>query len=77
MTDLKAAPEKILRFVRRNCNCSKTNPCSTKVCSCKKHGLVCVSACGDCHVVYCENVNLKDAEIVDENGNIFDILEMG
>ena len=55
MTDLNAAPDNILCFIRCNCNISKKRPCSTNSCSCKKHGLVCVSACGNCNEIDCEN----------------------
>ena len=55
MSDINPAPENILNFIRCNCNISKKNPCSTNICSCRNYGLVCVSACGDCHGVNCEN----------------------
>ena len=55
MTDLNAAPDDILRFIRCNCSISKKSPCNTNVCSCKRHGLPCVSACGNCNGVECEN----------------------
>ena len=49
LTDLK------LCFIRCNCNISKKSPCNTNVCSCKRHRLPCVSACGNCNGVECEN----------------------
>ena len=55
MTDLNAAPDNILCFIRCNCSISKKHPCSTNTCSCKKHGIVCVSACGNCSGIDCEN----------------------
>ena len=55
MTDLNAAPDEIHRFIRCNCSISKKSPCNTNVCSCKRHGLPCVSACGNCNGVECEN----------------------
>ena len=76
MTDLNPAPDNILRFIRCNCNTSKKSPCSMNVCSCRKKGLVCVPACGDCHCVNCQNCeNEVDMENDDEDGNIFDIFE--
>ena len=76
MTDLNPAPDNILRFIRCNCKSLKKSPCSTNVCSCRKQGLVCVSACGDCHGVNCQNCeNEVDMENDDEDGNIFDIFE--
>jgi hypothetical protein len=48
------APENLLSVVR--CQCRKD--CSSASCSCRKHGLQCVSACGRCHGMDCSNVNL-------------------
>jgi len=59
MTDLNPAPDNIVRFIRCNCDSSKKSPCSKNVCSCKRHGLVCVSACGDCHSVKFKNCDGK------------------
>ena len=78
MTDLNAAPDNILCFIWCNCNISKKRPCSTNTCSCKKHGLVCVSACGNCNEIDCENseneVDIDDFS--DEEGkNIFDVFD--
>ena len=36
MTDLDAAPESLLKFVRCTCKLSSKNPCITNVCSCHK-----------------------------------------
>ena len=77
MTDLNAAPHNVLRLVRCNCNISKKRPCSTNTCSCKKHGLVCVSACGNCNGIDCENcgneVDMDDFSDQEEDRNIFDV----
>lgn len=78
MTDLNAAPDNILRLIRCNCK-SKKNPCSTSACSCRKHGLLCVSACGNCSGVECENsekrIDFSDDTDIDEDRNIFDLFE--
>ncbi len=55
MTDLEPAPEFIIKFIRCKCKLSARSPCSSNVCSCRKHGLKCVSACGDCHGQNCQN----------------------
>ena len=55
MTDLNAAPDNLLKFVRCKCKLSSKNPCSTNMCSCRKNGLKCVTACGDCHGEGCNN----------------------
>jgi len=55
MTDLAAGPESLLKFVRCKCKLSSRNPCGTNICSCRKNGLRCVTACGDCRGVNCNN----------------------
>ena len=67
MTDLEPAPKEILRFIRCNCKMSTKYPCNTNVCTCKKHGLVCVSACGDCNGVDCENTDNRVYYSSDDN----------
>ena len=44
MTDLDAAPESLLKFVRCKCKLSSKNPCGSNICSCQKNGLKCVTA---------------------------------
>ena len=55
MTDLEPAPESLLKFVRCKCKLSTANPCGSNTCSCRKHGLKCVTACGDCRGESCRN----------------------
>ena len=55
MTDLEPAPESLLKFVCCKCKLSTTNPCGSNTCSCHKHGLKCVTACGDCRGESCRN----------------------
>ena len=55
MTDLAAAPESLLKFVRCQCKLSSKNACGTNLCSCRKNGLKCVTACGDCRGEGCMN----------------------
>ena len=44
-TDLAAAPESLLKFVRCQCKLLSKNPCGTNIiCSCR---LKCVTACGE------------------------------
>ena len=72
-TDLDAAPESLLKFVRCKCKLSARNPCGNNSCSCRKHGLKCVTACGDCRGESCQNaeeVTLDDEDNVDPNGDI-------
>ena len=65
MTDLDAAPERLLKFVRCKCKLTSKNPCGSNVCSCRKNGLKCVTACGDC-----QGENCKNSEEVEENDSI-------
>ena len=62
MTNLDAAPDSLLKFVRCKCKLSSKNPCGTNTCSCRKNGLKCVTACGDYRGENCEN-----SEEVEEN----------
>ena len=50
-TDRPPAPEKLLRLFR--CNC-KTD-CDTRKCTCKRNGLECTPACGQCRGSSCSN----------------------
>ncbi|CAH3139653.1 unnamed protein product, partial [Porites lobata] len=44
MTDLPAALESLLQMIK--CNCS--SDCASARCTCRKHGLECSPACGQC-----------------------------
>lgn len=50
-TDMPPAPKDLLRIFR--CNC-KTG-CDSRRCTCKKHGLECTPACGECKGLSCSN----------------------
>jgi hypothetical protein len=54
-TDLEPAPADLLKVIRCGCKSSSKNPCSTNLCTCRRNGLHCVSACGDCHGDVCMN----------------------
>ena len=45
------APECLLKFT--SCNCH--GDCSNRRCSCKKNGVMCISACGVCKGITCKN----------------------
>ena len=53
MTDIPAAPEELLKFIR--CKC-KTN-CESRLCTCRANGLQCVSACAHCNGSDCSNAS--------------------
>ena len=79
MTDMNAAPDKVLGFVQCDCNTSKKRPCSTNTCSWKKHGLACVSARWNHNGTDCENceneVDMDDFSDEEEKRNIFDVFD--
>jgi hypothetical protein len=54
-TTQDVAPRELLEFVR--CQCK--SGCSTKHCGCKKTGIPCTTACGECKGV-CENMGGGD-----------------
>ena len=54
-TEDPVAPEELLKYVRCKCKMSSAKPCNTNSCSCKKNGLSCVQACGDCRGEGCHN----------------------
>ena len=75
-TNLEAAPESVLKFVRCKCKTTAKNVCVSEICSCRKHGLKCVAACGNCRGELCTNsVSSMDVDPVDDDfeRNIFDI----
>lgn len=60
---LPPAPEKLLKIIK--CNC-KIN-CDTMRCSCRKHGIECSSACGECRGVSCLNSSAPTLNDVQES----------
>ena len=56
MTDLDAAPQNVLKFIRCKCKAGSKNQCGSKLCSRQKHGLKCVLACVGCHGETCCNM---------------------
>ena len=52
MTDLE--PPQLV-YLQCKCQLSTANPCGNNTCSCCKHGLKCVTACGDCRGENCKN----------------------
>ena len=46
-TDIEYAPPQLQHIIR--CNCKSAKPCSSKACSCRRHGIPCLPTCGECH----------------------------
>ena len=76
MTDFDPSPEELLKFVRCKCKVTSKSPCCTKLCSCLKHGLTCVTACSGCRGTECSNVSeaTPDEEEWEEDANLFERL---
>jgi hypothetical protein len=66
---MDVAPPDILNVVRCKCSAETANPCNTQVCSCRKHGLQCVSACKNCIGIACCNAgtNVTDLSFSDSD----------
>ena len=62
MTDLDAAPENLLKFIRCKCKVSSRNPCGTNLCMCRKNELKFVPACGNCR----EACNNSEENVLEE-----------
>ena len=58
-----AAPDELLKTIR--CGCK--GDCSTKRCTCKKHGLDCTSACKECAGVSCSNTTQIRCTDIDDD----------
>ena len=59
-TDAKPASGWLLKDVRCSCNMSSKNPCGTALCSCRKSGINCISACRNCYGELCTNGKTDD-----------------
>jgi len=66
-TDLEPAPEDLLKVIRCNCKSSAANQCFTNLCTCRKNGLHCIAACGNCHGQSCWNAPPPVAECDDDD----------
>ena len=66
MTDAPVGPDDVLSFIR--CKCKKLDKrCATNQCTCRRHGLKCVEACGGCHGRDCLNVTRPDLDDGEED----------
>ena len=69
MTSLPPAPTYLLKIIHCNCN----SLCDTNRCSCRKAGLNCTTACGNCQNTNCSNcareVDVNDEDDDDDDNN--------
>ncbi|WAR15249.1 hypothetical protein MAR_005354 [Mya arenaria] len=63
-TTLTAALERLMKMIR----CKN---CDSKPCTCRKHGLCCTAACGECHGLSCSN----KGELFDGTGQDLTVLK--
>jgi len=61
-TDPPAAPVNLLKVIRCKCKMDTGQACSSQTCSCRKHGLPCLSACKNCNGHSCENIASQDVD---------------
>ena len=79
-TDKEIAPEELLLVIHCNYKLSSRNPCGSNQCSCRRNGIQCVPACGDCRGMGCKNSSrgmeddTTDSDDSSDDGNIFDKL---
>ena len=66
-----------MNVVRCNCKQSLKNQCRSNLCSCRKNGLSCVSACGGCCGTGCysKNVDIEENISDDDNENYDNLFE--
>ena len=60
-TELDAAAKELLQIIR----CSCKTGCTSKRCSCKKHGIPCITACQEC-----KGVKFKNGQHLNKRDNI-------
>ena len=59
------APEELLQFTTCICHGDYSN----RRCSCKKHGVTCISTCGVCKGITCRNCSHDDVESEEDIGH--------
>ena len=56
-TILESGPAELLNVIRCSSKLSTKTLCGANNCSCRKIGLLCITACGNCHGKNCTNVS--------------------
>lgn len=66
---LSLALTNLLKCVSCKCKLSSKNPCGSNTCTCRMHGLKCVTACGECWSEGCKNAEeiIYDEDSVDSD----------
>ena len=47
-TDKAFSPDNLRKVITCKCKTKSKNQCGTNSCTCRKHGIHCMSTCGDC-----------------------------
>jgi hypothetical protein len=55
-TDKEPGPPELLKVIRCSCKPSARSHCDTSKCTCRRNGLTCITACGNCRGTDCSNV---------------------
>ena len=63
LTDIDIAPLEVKTVTHCNCNPNLKAPCSSRLCSCRKLGLPCISLCGGCRGEDCTNTDVSNVLI--------------
>lgn len=65
-SDMEPAPPELLDIIKCKCKLESGRlPCSSLVCSCRKHGLPCISACKNCIGELCTNLREQSVPVID------------
>ena len=59
LTDLDVAPPEVKKVIRCKCKVTRSNPCSSRSCLCRKNGLKCTSLCWGCRGSECSNSDVS------------------
>ena len=59
LTDKDVAPLEVKTLVRCNCQLTSKSPCGSRLCTCRRNGLPCISLCGNCRGEECTNPNVS------------------
>ena len=79
-TILESGQAELLNVLRCNCKLPTKNLCGANNCICRKIGLSCVTACGNCQGNNCTNVskfeNMDDSKDENFERNVFELFDI-
>ena len=76
-TDIQQAPESRLKFGDYKCKLISKNVCRKNLCWCRKHGLKCMAACGECREPLRNFVDIIQEDYDEDmfEKNLFDLFD--